>query len=146
MGRRVREGEVLMADDDDSGRSGDGAQIPPPPWQRAPDRPSRRRRELISRDAIVTAAVQLLDREGLAALSMRRLAEELGTGAASLYWHVGSKDGLLDLVFDELIGEEQIPDADPSRWQEQLKDIARVGIGYLLLADQLETPGPAGRP
>jgi AcrR family transcriptional regulator len=42
----------------------------------------------------VTAAIQLLDREGLAALSMRRLAEELGTGAASLYWHVGSKDGL----------------------------------------------------
>src|SRR5215470_8366774 len=126
MGRRVGEGEVLMADDDDSGRSGNGAQIPPPPWQRAPDRPSRRRRELISRDAIVTAAVQLLDREGLAALSMRRLAEELGTGAASLYWHVGSKDGLLDLVFDELIGEEQVPDADPSRWQEQLKDIARA--------------------
>src|SRR5215831_12190004 len=58
--------------------------------------------------------------------SMRRLAEELGTGAASLYWHVGSKDGLLDLVFDQLIGEEQIPDPDPPRWQEQLKDIARA--------------------
>src|SRR4029077_5382572 len=85
-----------------------------------------RRREPISREAIVTAAIRLLDREGLAALSMRRLAEELGTGAASLYWHVGSKDGLLDLVFDELIGEEQVPEADPSRWQEQLKDIARA--------------------
>jgi AcrR family transcriptional regulator len=101
-------------------------QIPPPPWQRLPERQARRRREPISRQAIVTAAIQLLDREGLAALSMRRLAEELGTGAASLYWHVGSKDGLLDLVFDELIGEEQVPDADPSRWQEQLKDIARA--------------------
>ena len=66
---------------------------------------ARRRREPISREAIVTAAIKLLDREGLAALSMRRLAEELGTGAASLYWHVGSKDGLLDLVFDEIIGE-----------------------------------------
>src|SRR5215471_9501420 len=95
--------------------------IPPPPWQRAPDRQSRRRREPISRDAIVAAAIGLLDREGLAALSMRRLAEELGTGAASLYWHVGSKDGLLDLVFDELIGEEQIPAPDPPRWQEQLR-------------------------
>jgi AcrR family transcriptional regulator len=101
-------------------------QIPPPPWQRLPERQARRRREPISREAIVTAAIQLLDREGLAALSMRRLAEELGTGAATLYWHVGSKDGLLDLVFDELIGEEQVPDADPSRWQEQLKDIARA--------------------
>jgi AcrR family transcriptional regulator len=101
-------------------------QIPPPPWQRLPERQARRRREPISREAIVTAAIRLLDREGLVALSMRRLAEELGTGAATLYWHVGSKDGLLDLVFDELIGEEQVPDPDPSRWQEQLKDIARA--------------------
>jgi len=99
--------------------------IPPPPWQRAPDRPSRRRREPISRDAIVTAAIGLLDREGLAALSMRRLAEELGTGAASLYWHVGSKDGLLDLVLDEVIGEGKVPDPEPIRWQKQLKQVAR---------------------
>ena len=99
--------------------------IPPPPWQRAPERQTRRRREPISRDAIVAAAIGLLDREGLAALSMRRLAEELGTGAASLYWHVGSKDGLLDLVLDEVIGEGKVPDPDPDRWQEQLKQIAR---------------------
>jgi AcrR family transcriptional regulator len=103
----------------------DSPQIPPPPWQRAPDRQARRRREPISRDAIVTAAVQLLDREGLAALSMRRLAEELGTGAASLYWHVGSKDGLLDLVLDQVIAEGKIPDPDPEHWQEQVKQVAR---------------------
>ena len=101
-----------------------GVQIPPPPWQRLPDRQARRRKR-ISRDAIVAAAVQLLDREGLAALSMRRLAEELDTGAASLYWHVGSKDGLLDLVLDQIIGENQVPDPDPARWREQLKDVAR---------------------
>jgi len=102
------------------------AQIEPPPWQRLPDRKNRRRRDPISRGAIVTAAIRLLDREGLAALSMRRLADELGTGAASLYWHVGSKDGLLDLVFDELIGEAQVPEPDPGHWQEQLKDVARA--------------------
>jgi AcrR family transcriptional regulator len=102
------------------------AQIEPPPWQRLPDRKNRRRRDPISRETIVTAAIKLLDREGLAALSMRRLAEELGTGAASLYWHVGSKDGLLDLVFDELIGEAQVPEPDPGHWQEQLKDVARA--------------------
>ena len=100
-------------------------QIPLPPWQRTPERPSRRRRDPISRDAIVTAAVRLLDREGLAALSMRKLADELGAGAASLYWHVGSKDGLLDLVMDEVIGEGNVPDPDPERWQEQLKQVAR---------------------
>jgi AcrR family transcriptional regulator len=99
--------------------------VPPPPWQRAPDRPSRRRRDPISKDAIVTAAIGLLDREGLAALSMRRLAEQLGTGAATLYWHVGSKDGLLDLVLDQVIGEFKVPDPDPGHWQDQLKQVAR---------------------
>jgi len=114
-----------MADDEEAGPSGGAARIPPPPWQRAPDRPPRRRREPISRGQIVAAAVQLLDREGLAALSMRRLAEELGTGAATLYWHVGSKDGLLDLVLDEVIGEGKIPDPDAGRWREQIKQVAR---------------------
>jgi AcrR family transcriptional regulator len=99
--------------------------IPPPPWQRAPDRSSRRRRDPMSRDAIVTAAIGLLDRDGLDAFSMRRLAEELGTGAASLYWHVGSKDGLLDLVLDEVIGEGKVPDPDPGHWADQLRQIAR---------------------
>jgi AcrR family transcriptional regulator len=80
----------------------------------------------------VTAAIELLDREGLAALSMRRLAEELGTGAASLYWHVGSKDGLLDLVLDQIIGEQQVPDTDPGHWQEQLKEVARRPRGITL--------------
>jgi AcrR family transcriptional regulator len=100
-------------------------EIPAPPWQRLPDRSSRKRREPISRDAIVAAAIQLLDREGLSALSMRRLGEELGAGAASLYWHVGSKDGLLDLVLDQLIGEVEVPEPDPARWQEQLKEAAK---------------------
>jgi AcrR family transcriptional regulator len=114
------------AENAESGHPGGDARIPPPPWQRLPERQGRRRRDPISRDAIVAAAVDLLDREGLAALSMRRLAEELGTGAASLYWHVGSKDGLLDLVLDHIIGEGQVPDPDPARWREQLKDVARA--------------------
>jgi AcrR family transcriptional regulator len=101
------------------------ASIPPPPWQRLPDRPARRRREPISREAIVAAAIRLLDAEGLDALSMRRIANELGTGAASLYWHVGSRDGLLDLVFDEIIGEGTIPDPVPGKWRDQIKEVAR---------------------
>ena len=118
--------EGIATNDANPGPSHAEPRIAPPPWQRLPDRSSRRRREPISREAIVKAAIDLLDREGLPALSMRRLGDELGAGAASLYWHVGSKDGLLDLLFDELIGEAQVPDADPSRWQEQLKDIARA--------------------
>jgi AcrR family transcriptional regulator len=102
------------------------AEIPPPPWVRLPDRSARRRRDPISRDAIVAAAIRLLDAEGLDALSMRRIANELGTGAASLYWHVGSKDGLLDLVFDQIIGELEVPEPVPGQWREQLKDVARA--------------------
>jgi AcrR family transcriptional regulator len=101
-------------------------QLPPPPWQRTPTRGPRRRGDPITTESIVAAAVRILDAEGLDALSMRRVAEELGTGAASLYWHVGSKDGLLDLVFDEVIGEQEVPDPDPERWQEQLKEVGRT--------------------
>ena len=114
----------------DSGASGAASSpselVPPPPWQRSPTRTARRRRDPISKEAIVAAAIRLMDAEGFDALSMRRIAEELGTGAASLYWHVGSKDGLLDLVFDELIGEVTVPDPDPPRWREQVKDLARA--------------------
>ena len=56
---------------------------------------------------------------------MRRLADELDTGAASLYWHVGSKDGLLELIFDASSARVEMPDPDPTRWQEQLKEVAR---------------------
>ena len=66
--------------------------------------PARRRwRDLITRELIVETALRLLDRDGLDQLSMRRIADELDTGAASLYWHVGSKDGIVH-CFDRVIG------------------------------------------
>jgi AcrR family transcriptional regulator len=104
----------------------DPSELAPPPWQRTPQRASRRRRDPITREAIVDTALRLLDRDGLDGLSMRGIAEELDTGAASLYWHVGSKDGLLDLVFDRVIGEQPVPDPEPEHWQEQLKEVART--------------------
>jgi AcrR family transcriptional regulator len=100
--------------------------LPPPPWLRVPPPPRRPRRDPITREAIVEAAMRVLDAEGLDGLSMRRVADELDTGAASLYRHVGSKDGLLDLLFDEIIGEQHVPDPDPERWREQLKEVART--------------------
>ncbi len=106
--------------------------LPPAPWQRAPQRAARRRREPITQKVIVETALRILDSDGLEALSMRRIAEELDTGAASLYWHVGSKDGLLDLLFDHVIGEQQIPDPDPAHWQEQLKQVARLQRATIL--------------
>src|SRR5690349_1752575 len=98
---------------------------PAPPWERLPQRAASRRRDPLTREAIVAAALAVLDAEGLDGFSMRRVAERLDTGAASLYWHVGSKDGLLDLVLDRVIGEQRVPDPEPGRWPEQLRELAR---------------------
>ena len=100
------------------------SEVPEPPWQRPPRRSSRARRDPITAEAITEAAIKILDTEGLDGLSMRRVADALHTGPASLYWHVGSKDGLLDLVFDQLIGEMDVPEPEGGRWKEQLKQVA----------------------
>ena len=67
-------------------------------------------RETLSRDQIVKATMELLDTEGLSGLSMRKLAARLDSGATSLYWHVQTKDDLLDLVIDEVYGEIDVPE------------------------------------
>jgi AcrR family transcriptional regulator len=100
------------------------SEVPPPPWRRSPRRPSRARRDPITAEAITEAAIKVLDSEGLDGLSMRRVADALNTGPASLYWHVGNKDGLLDLIFDQLIGEMRVPAPQGGRWKEQLKEVA----------------------
>ncbi len=85
-------------------------------------------REPLSRDQIVAAAVQLIDAEGLEALSMRRLGQALEAGATSLYTHVRSKDELLALVNDLIAGEilREIK-LDPSApWREQAAECARA--------------------
>ncbi len=84
--------------------------VPAPPWQRTPR--SRPVKPPLTRDAIVDAALAVLDAEGLPAMSMRRVAQELNTGAASLYAHVSNRDELEDL----------------ERWQEQLKQLMRDAL------------------
>ena len=95
--------------------------LPEPPWRERKDSP----RTPLTRQAIVEAALRVLDRDGMDALSMRKVGEELGTGAASLYWHVRNKEELLQLVFEAVSEETALPAPDPSRWQEQLRDLAR---------------------
>jgi len=97
-------------------------EIPEPPWLRT--RP-RRARAPLSREAIVDAALRVLDREGAAGLSMRRIAEELGSGAGAIYWHVENKEQLVQLLFDRVIGELPLPEVDPPNWKEQIKRAAR---------------------
>lgn len=104
-------------------------ELPPRPRLPSPGggrarRASRQR--VLTREAIVDAALAIVDHEGLDALTMRTVAHSLGTGAASLYAHVGSKDELLELVVERVLGEVKLPDApDPARWMDQLKEMAR---------------------
>jgi AcrR family transcriptional regulator len=79
----------------------------------------------------VNAALAVLDREGLDGLTMRRVAEELGTVAGALYWHLANKEELLHLLIDRVVSELELPDPDPSRWEEQLKDVGRSMRGLL---------------
>ena len=73
----------------------------------------------------MAAAIEVLDEAGVVGLSMRRVADRLGTGAASLYAHVTGKDELLELVFDELVGQVPLPEPDPRIWREQVRQMAR---------------------
>lgn len=71
-------------------------------------------------------SVRLLDAEGLAKFSMRRLAAELNVTAMSLYWYVDTKDDLLELALDAAFGELGLPDPDAGGedWREQLRGLA----------------------
>ena len=96
---------------------------PRPPWK-GPERESRRRP--LSVEAIVDAALTVVDAEGFDALTMRRVAQELGTGGASLYAHVENKDRLIELVMDRVVGELEVPwPPDPEHWDEQIKECVR---------------------
>jgi len=69
-------------------------------------------RARLSRDRVLTTAVALADRHGLESLSMRKLADELGAGAMSLYHHVPNKEQLLDGMVDIVFSEIELPSTD----------------------------------
>jgi AcrR family transcriptional regulator len=134
-----------VTEDRDDGRPAD-QELPDPPWHRPQSPP----RAPITRDTIVEAALAVLNQEGLDGLSMRRVAEELGTGAASLYWHVHNKEELFQLIFDRVTREMVLPEPDPAHWKEQLKalgiqmrktlskyrDVARLSFGRIPVGPQ----------
>jgi AcrR family transcriptional regulator len=76
-------------------------------------------------ERIVTAAVALADREGLAALSMRRVAAELDVGTMSLYRYVPGKGELLDLMLDHVIRPEQLAEHRGADWRSTMEFLAR---------------------
>ncbi|MDF9811155.1 TetR/AcrR family transcriptional regulator [Streptomyces sp. SPB162] len=121
----------------------------------------------LTQEALVAAALLVLERDGLDALSMRKVAAELGVQAPSLYWHVRNKEQLLDLLADALVADAE-PPPRVGDWREQLRaychlhrrhlhgkrDAARVVAGrfnlgpslLVILEDQLDRLQEAGFP
>lgn len=95
--------------------------VPEPPWWT----PRKAPRAALSREAIVDAAIVLLDRAGSAGFSMRSLANELHTGPASLYWHVSGKGQLFEMIVDRLVEREGKLELGGATWQEQVTGWAR---------------------
>jgi AcrR family transcriptional regulator len=96
----------------------------------------RRPRATLSRDAIVTVGVELVEEGGLDALTMRAVGRRLGAGAMSLYRHVSGHEELLDLVLARLMAE--IPDTPRSGdWREDAAALARDVRSALLRRPQL---------
>jgi AcrR family transcriptional regulator len=84
------------------------------------DRPAK---PLLSEDAVLDAALAILKAEGLAAVTMRRVAAALDTGAASLYVYVSGREGLLQAMQDRIFASVELEDLDPSRWRAQLHSL-----------------------
>jgi len=94
--------------------------------------PSAGRKRPITVDAIIETALGIVEREGYAALTMRRVASALGTGPASLYAHVVNKEDLDDLLIGRLSGDIGLPEPDPRVWREQIISVcASIRDQYL---------------
>ncbi|AQS68772.1 TetR/AcrR family transcriptional regulator [Streptomyces pactum] len=108
-----------------AGRQGPRASV----WLAGEDRRGGRRGGQpsgLDRERITEVTVRLLDAEGLAGFSMRRLAAELDVTAMSVYWYVDTKDELLELALDAVYGELRRPGPDTGDdWRGQLRTLAR---------------------
>lgn len=97
-------------------------------WRRV-EAPTRGPKPKRSIDDIVEAAVAIADEEGLAAVSMRKVAERLGTGTMSLYTYVPSKAELLDLMFEHAIGPAPFDLPEDQGWRAALQALAEADWG-----------------
>ncbi|MFC5817004.1 TetR/AcrR family transcriptional regulator [Nonomuraea harbinensis] len=95
-------------------------------WMR-PERPARGPRPAFSRAQLTEAALRVADAEGLDAISMRRLAAEIGSGTMSLYRYVSGKDDVIDLMVDAVSAEFLPPDVPSGDWRADLRALAIQG-------------------
>lgn len=103
----------------------------------------------LSKERVLRQALALADKEGIDALSMRRLGRELGAGAMSLYHHVGNKEELLDGMVDLVFAEIHLPESG-GRWQAAMRaravsarEVLARHPWAITLMESRTTPGPA---
>ncbi|MDE3724162.1 TetR/AcrR family transcriptional regulator C-terminal domain-containing protein [Nocardiopsis sp. N85] len=110
--------------------------------------PRRGPRHRLTVDAVVEAATGIAEEEGLAALSMRRVAAALGVGAATLYTYIPDKSALLALMVDTMIAEVPLPHTRPGTWREKMARQSREDLaGYRAhpwLVDLMAADHPIG--
>ncbi|MGC4769478.1 TetR/AcrR family transcriptional regulator [Micromonospora sp. DT44] len=111
-------------------------------WLRSESSRTQRRPPLTI-DRIVGAAVDLLDEHGIDGLTMRSLAQRLTVTATALYWHVRTKDDVLDLAMDQIFGDVPIPDATED-WPGDIRVLVRGWRSAMLRHPW--APGLVGRP
>ncbi|MFD0330344.1 TetR/AcrR family transcriptional regulator [Streptacidiphilus monticola] len=118
-----------------------------PVWARQTRGGGRGPQPSLSVDRIVESAVALADTEGVDAVSMRRVASELGVGTMSLYRYVETKDDLLDLMTDQVMGEALTTPDDPALgWRFRLRALAlRYRQVMLRHPGRCRSPRPARR-
>jgi AcrR family transcriptional regulator len=100
-------------------------------WER-PEPPRRAAPSELSRERIVAAALALADADGLAAVSLRKVAAELDAGPMRLYRYVATKDELLDLMLDAVYGEISIRRPPGAHWRAALRSLATRTRGAAL--------------
>lgn len=100
-------------------------------------------------DRIVATAIALADSDGLPAVSMRKVADALGSGVMSLYRHVATKDALVIAMIDAVTTDFAYPDVPELRWREKLRILARAdwtmyrAHPWMIEATSKPVPSPA---
>ena len=100
-----------------------------PAAKRASAAPARRQR--LDRDRILRVALRFVDEHGLQALSMRKLAAELGVEAMSLYNHIENKDDILEGIVQLVFSEIESPPDDEGDWKQRTRQVAHAARDVL---------------
>ncbi|MET7767306.1 TetR/AcrR family transcriptional regulator C-terminal domain-containing protein [Nocardia sp. NPDC005366] len=83
----------------------------------------------LSREVIIETGLRVLDADGLGALTMRRVAQELDTGAASLYVYVANRDDLMAAMLDHVLGS--VPEPEGDTWRERLVTLIESTVAVM---------------